>query len=188
MSEGDVNPSLPTCAFPGCRTSASFCPAGGKKPARCSSHRIEGDITFWRRASCGVSSCGEKALFLDEGSGVKHCLAHYDSSTDTGILNLMCQEKGCTRHATFGEVKNRALRCAEHKFATDRDVVNTMCAREGCGKRPSFAPAGSSAKRCKTHSVDGDVNVNGKRCSSADCDTIVAKKGARCWQHSLVIA
>lgn len=183
---GDVNLTVRMCEISGCQVSAS-CHPEGEKPVRCVSHKMEGDVTSSSRSgSCVVSSCNKRALFRGESHGVKHCKDHYDSFTDTGTLHLMCQTKGCTKHATFGDVKNKALRCSAHKIGTDRDVVNTMCVHEGCGKRPSFAPAGSRAKRCKTHSAEGEMNVIAKRCSAENCAVTVAK-GARCRRHLVAV-
>lgn len=160
--DDDIDLSVRRCVFPGCPVPASYLPVRvGGKPVRCASHRMEGDVPV---VSCAVSSCNSTALSLnDSSSGVKHCVARFDASTDTGILHLACQTKGCAWDATHGDVQNKPLRCLRHKSDTDRDVVHAMCGHERCVRRLSFDPAGSEANRCKT---DGDVDVSAKRCSA----------------------
>ena len=180
--EGSQNVTIRTCVFPGCNISPSYSPPGKKRAERCALHKVEGD-TISSRETCCAGGCVKRPCFVDHIGEVKHCLEHYNPDTDVGILYLMCQEKGCARHATFGETRNRPLRCLRHKKDTDKDVVNQMCEFENCPKRPSFAPEGKRARRCKSHSVEGDVNVVGPRCSQEGCSVIVDRKRKFCRVH-----
>lgn len=181
--EGSRNVTIRTCVFPGCTVSPSYSPRDNTKAERCALHKIEGDV-ITSRETCHVHGCPKRPCFVDHVAGMKHCLEHYNPETDKGILYLMCQEAGCIRHSTFGDERNRPLRCLKHKRATDIDVVNTKCEFENCLKRPSFAPEGSRAVRCKTHSLGGDVNVSGPRCSQEGCKVIVDRKRKRCRIHA----
>lgn len=181
--DGSLNVTMRTCVFPGCTISPSYNSSDKSRAERCALHKVDGDI-ITSREKCCVDGCSKRPCFVDHVGDTKHCLEHYNPETDKGILYLMCQDKGCVKHATFSETKNRPLRCLKHKRPTDRDVVNTMCEFEGCLKRPSFAPEGSRAKRCKPHSFERDVNVNGPRCSKEGCRVIVDNRRKRCRVHT----
>lgn len=183
--DGSRNVTMRTCVFPGCTVSPSYASPNSSnksKAERCALHKAEGDV-ITSRETCSSHGCSTRPCFVDHIGETKHCLKHYNPTTDVGILYLMCQQKNCAKHATFGDTRNRPLRCLKHKKGYDRDVVNQMCEFGNCHKRPSFAPDGTRARRCKTHSLVGDVNVVGPRCSYGGCKVIVERKGKMCRVH-----
>ena len=85
-------------------------------------------------------------------------------------LERACQQPGCGRVPSFGEVGQRAVRCTKHKLDGVVKSTSRMCAAPGCTKGSSFGAAGDAKPvSCFAHRSPGHVNVVSPRCAEKGC-------------------
>ena len=66
-------------------------------------------------------------------------------------------------------IRDRPIRCVQHKLDGHVDIISKKCEREGCFTQPTFGTVYKNAVRCIEHKEIGDIDVYHKVCERNGC-------------------